>query len=322
MATSGTVSYSVTKDEIITEALEQLGVVEAGESVTSADITSCTTTLNMLVKTWQTIGLDVFTIARHYVFLEENKHEYTLDETGDHFTTSYTDDSLGADAASGAATVTLDDASSASDGDNIGIYQDDATMHWTTINGVPAGNVVTLTAVTTAAAASGNLVRFYTNKAPRPMQAITASVRNSSDNERPIFIISRTEWSELTAKTGGGTLTQIFYDPQVRATSPRVPNLFTWQEVSDPRDMLIIWMRRTIEDFTASTDNPDFPQQWYFPLAFNLAVAIGPKFGIPAINPNFKEVKEQAIFWLESAKDYDGLPEDGVQMQPSIEGWT
>lgn len=59
---------------------------------------------------------------------------------------------------SGATTVTLSAVAGITTGDIIGINQDDRTTHWTTVNGAPVGNVVTLTAALTANAASGSRV--------------------------------------------------------------------------------------------------------------------------------------------------------------------
>ena len=52
MATSGTYTYSATAAQAIQEALEILGVLESGRTPTTADQTSCLTTLNMMVKQW------------------------------------------------------------------------------------------------------------------------------------------------------------------------------------------------------------------------------------------------------------------------------
>jgi len=53
MATSGSIDFATTRDDIITEALEQLGVLGEGESPSAAQLTSCSRTLNMMLKAWQ-----------------------------------------------------------------------------------------------------------------------------------------------------------------------------------------------------------------------------------------------------------------------------
>ena len=187
MATSGSVDFAVTRDEIITEALEQLGVLEAGETATTADVTSAAFTLNMLVKTWQTDGLNVFSVKNAFLFTEKSKSEYTLSTNGDNYTYSYTKQTIDGAVASGLNSITLTDASSALNGDYIGIYLDDGTMQWTTINGAPAGNVVTLSAALTDDVSDGATVYFYTDKADAPDSIIESSLINNSLNQR-IFL--------------------------------------------------------------------------------------------------------------------------------------
>lgn len=308
MATSGSVDFAVTRNDIITEALEQLGVIEAGATLNADDVTSASRTLNMLIKTWQTDGLNIFQVKRAYLFLEQNKHEYTLSSTGDHYTYDYTKQTIDGAVTSGSGTVDLTDATDFVDNDNIGLYQDDGTMLWTT--GTKAGNTITLGTNTTADIADNNTVYFYTSKADSPETIVEATLRSDSLNDRPLTIFSRQEWSELSNKTYDGKVTEVYYDERVSD-----PSLFTWPEASDPRDIVVLWVKRVVEDFDAAIDNPDFPQRWYFPLAFNLAVVIGPKFGVPSNNPNFKEVKDQAMFWYTQAQNYDSQPEASVQMQ-------
>ena len=50
MTTSGTFSFSVTRDDIITDALATCGVLDAGETLTSADRTRAAFTLNLILK--------------------------------------------------------------------------------------------------------------------------------------------------------------------------------------------------------------------------------------------------------------------------------
>jgi len=312
MATSNSINFSVNRDDIIQEALELLGVIDAGDTPIANDITTCARTLNMMIKAWQIDGVQIFTVKRGYLFPIKNDHEYTLGT--DHYTYSYTKQTIDGAAALGASTVDLTSASDFTDGDNIGIYQDDGTMHWTT--GTKSSNTITLGAVTTAAVSDNATVYFYTTKAGRPMEVIEAFLRTDSLNDIPLNVISRKEYSELSNKTTDGSIVDIFYDPQVST-----PNLFTWPETGDPRDIVCLWVKRTIEDFDLAADNPDFPQEWYYPIAYNLAVSVGPKFGTPATNQNFMEIKEQAIVWYEKAQNYSSKPEASITFEPCMEGY-
>lgn len=72
--------------------------------------------------------------------------------------TARVDTTLSAGAASSAGSVTVTSATGIASGDVIGVLLDTGLTHWTTVNGAPAGNVVTLTAVLPGAAASGRAV--------------------------------------------------------------------------------------------------------------------------------------------------------------------
>ena len=308
MSTSGSIDFTVTRDQIITEALEQLGVLEPGTTANADDVTSAAFTLNMMVKAWQVDGLNVYSVKRGYLFMEQSKTEYTLSANGDRYTYDYTKQTIDGAVTSGAGTVDLTDATDFVNGDNIGLYQSDGTMLWTT--GTKAANTITLGTNTTADIDDDATVYFFTDKADNPDRVINASLRNDSLNERPIDLMSRTEWSELSNKTYDGSTTQVFFDLRVSD-----PSLFVWPQTSDPRDILILWIKRIREDFDASGDNPDFPQRWYLPLALNLAVLIGPKFGAPSTNKNFKTVERLAVEWYEKAQNYDSGPEANVSME-------
>jgi anti-sigma-K factor RskA len=52
VTTSASYDFSVTRDDIIQDAYEELGVLEEGETPTADQVTSASRKLNMLVKTW------------------------------------------------------------------------------------------------------------------------------------------------------------------------------------------------------------------------------------------------------------------------------
>lgn len=70
--------YTVTKEDIIKEALELCGVLAADEEPSSADISSVGRSLNMLIKAWQTEGINIWAVAELEVPLEQDKKMYTI----------------------------------------------------------------------------------------------------------------------------------------------------------------------------------------------------------------------------------------------------
>lgn len=308
MATSGSIDYTVDRDAIITEALEIMGVLAGGDTPNSDDVTSLSRTLNMMVKFLQAKYVNLFAVQRMYVFLQANQNEYSLSSSSsDHLTTSFAQTALDGAVSSGGTSLTVDSISSISDGDNIGIKLSDGTMHWDTVNGAPAGSTVTITNGLASAAADDAVVYAYTTKADRPMKILNQVLRDSDGRDIPIEKLARSDYIYLPNKTSDGSVINIYYDPQVSTGK-----LYVWPETDDTSDYLVLWVQRTLEDFDASGDDPDFPQEWYLPLAWNLANYSAVKFGVPVAIAS--KITKTAKDLLEEAGSYD--TEDYMILQP------
>lgn len=68
------------------------------------------------------------------------------------------DSNVNGDEASGQTVISIDDDTGMASGDTVGILLDAGFIHWTTINGAPAGNDITLTVALPSAAADDNNV--------------------------------------------------------------------------------------------------------------------------------------------------------------------
>lgn len=78
MTTSGVTSYSMTARKIIDEALEELRVKPAGQSVSSEDAASALVMLNRMLKSWQNTGPNLWLQAEASVSLVASTATYTL----------------------------------------------------------------------------------------------------------------------------------------------------------------------------------------------------------------------------------------------------
>lgn len=308
MATSGSTDFVVNRDDIITETMEIMGVLAAGDSPSADDLTSLGRTLNMVVKAIQAEYQNLFAVQKVYVFLEKNKRQYSLSSSSsDHATTSFVQTALnGAVSASGTSLI-VDSITGISNGDNIGIELSDGTMHWDTVNGAPSGSTVTITTGLAGAASDNAVVYAYTTTANRPMKVLNQVLRDKDGRDIPIFRKAREDYVSLPDKTSDGSPINIYYDPQVSAGQ-----LYVWPETSDTTDYLVLWVQRTLEDFDASTDDADFPQEWYLALAWNLAEYSKTKFGVPAQLSS--TIRKNASALLASAGSFD--TEDYILIQP------
>jgi len=70
--------YKVSKKDIITEALEIIGVLAEGEEPSDDEMTSVGRSLNMLIKAWQTEGIHIWAVDELEIPLEPDKIQYEV----------------------------------------------------------------------------------------------------------------------------------------------------------------------------------------------------------------------------------------------------
>src|SRR5574343_318161 len=78
MALSNSTNFSITRDQLIAGALRIAGAVQQGESPTSTQVTEAAEALNMLVKSWQPDGLQLWVTKEYTLTLTSNTSSYTI----------------------------------------------------------------------------------------------------------------------------------------------------------------------------------------------------------------------------------------------------
>jgi hypothetical protein len=297
MTTSGSVDFSMNRDEIITAALENIGMHATGETIAAEDIVFCSKRLNMMVKAWMAQGIHLWAMKEATLFLSVGTQSYSLGATGTHCTDTYVHTTLTADAASNATSIAITSASGMSASDNIGIVLDDGTIHWTTISGTP-GTTTTIASGIASAASSGAVVFAYTTKINRPQRIQSAYRRDISNADIPVRMISREEYADLSNKLSSGKVIQAYYDPQLTNGV-----LHVWPAPDIATDVVRFWYERILEDFDAVTDTPDFPIEWAEALVASLSHRIAPSYGVSLQERQL--LLQDAQMKLDVALDYD-----------------
>jgi hypothetical protein len=274
MASSGSVDFSVNRDEIIKDAMFEIGALGDSETPTDADIQLYSRYLNRLVKQWQgqadfAPGLKMWSRKRATLYLQDSEAIYSLGPSGDHWAVSPVETTTTAAKTSGSSTLTVASITGLSSGMYIGVVQDNNVVHWTTINGAPSGVTVTLTAVTTADLSSGASVFAYTTKARRPLSILTLNYRNAENVDYPLYPMSLVEYEARAKKADVFTPNRFYYESQLTDGE-----LYLDYAPPDTSCRLKAVYISTIEDFDAATDTPDYPQSWSRALHFGLAVDI------------------------------------------------
>lgn len=296
MTISGSYDFNPTSDELITDAYKYIGAVAVGENPTTDEYADGRFTLNTMLKAWQTRNIGLWLNQKCTLFLSYQGESYELGATGDNFTTTAdaVKTELKVAGTVGDGTIDVDSISGLASGDYIGIALDDDTIQWTTINGAPSGNTVTLTANLTGAAAIDNYVYSYTSKAQRPLGIVEARSIDSNGTEVPLLRVSREEYMQLSNKSSTGIINQFWYDPQLTNGVFHV-----WPTNTDPRVRVKMTIKKPVSDFDASADTAEFPQEWADAIVLNLAVRISIKKGMP-VDQDLKALARETLFMAET----------------------
>lgn len=300
MTTSGTSSFTRTRDQICHAAARKIGAVRAGETMSYDMLNDFVEGLNILTKHFQGQGLHVWTTTEATLFPQVDQVRYALALTGaDHATQSYVATTAPSGGISGHTTITVTSSTGISSADHIGIKLTDGTLFWTTVSGAPVANVVTLANALTDDVDDDAAVYAYTTKIVRPLKIVDArSYTPSTAIEVPLSVISRLDYQALPNKTSTGAINQVFYDPQLTTGY-----LYLWLAQSSVDDLVKFTWWRPIEDFNAAGDNADLPQEWLQALIFNLAVVMAPEFGV--LTERIAGIKALADEYLDQMKGFD-----------------
>lgn len=277
MTTSGSINYSLNRNEIINEAFDQIGVRATGQTMSADDISAANTTLNLMIKSWGATGPRLWTTQEATLFLEGDEYKYQLGGTSsNHCTNSYDYTELAADHAIAAVSLTVDSTAGMTAGDYIGITISDGSVDWTTISSVDSATTLTIAAGLSAAADDEAIVWFYTTKIDRPLRIIQLWRRDTSDIDTPMIQVGRQEYDNQPNKTIGAIPVQWYYDPQLSAGY-----LYLWPTptADDETIRVVFKYQRVIEDFDAATDDPDIPQEWGEAIIYGLAARLARKYG-------------------------------------------
>lgn len=309
-----TAVLTATAQDIVNAALRLIGEVDANQSIGAPETQDTLQALNYMVKSWQNQGLHLWTKTEGILFLDKGKTDYLLGPSGDEATNL--DDLITTDlTVAGVTTDTTINIPSTgmTIGDTIGIRLDDGTRQWATILTIPGSTSVTIPAPgLTGAAAIDNSVFTFTTILDRPVRLLQLRRDKLGATEEEIEAEqwSREEYFAQPDKTSEGTINNWYYSPQL--TNGRV---YIWQTANDVDQVAKFTYERPIDISVSTSENPDFPSEWFRTLKYNLAVDIAPEFRIP--QEKIATLKLIADELLEGSLGFDFEP-DSMSMQP----WT
>lgn len=296
MATSGSTDHNLTRDNIIEHALGHMGVLAEGESATSDAKTFAARELNNMIKGWQNRGINLFALQEATIYLTDATASYSL--PGATGANTVVETTLSAAEASGQTVLSVTSSTGMTASDVVLVELDDNTLQATTISSVDSSTQITVAAALTGAAASGNNVYTYTTAIGRPVDILSIRFEDDAGNERELEKISRDEYFAITDKDSSSSPVEFYYDPQISTGK-----LYIWPTPDAVSARLRITYERTLEDFDAAGDNPDFPQEWLDCLCWNLAMRLVPSYGIKG--ERAARIDRMAALTLEDAENGD-----------------
>lgn len=312
MTVAATSSFNPAVTYLITEAYRDLDIIAEDETPTSGQFDSALFKLNSLVKGLEATGIHVWTEEEGIVFLQPFQQRYTIGaptgpvaNSADAF--AWVQNALSSSYSAAASAVVLTSAIGFVAGANIGIVLSSGVVFWTTINGAPSGNTVTLTAPLPGPAAAGDVVLTYpaAGEINRPLKVPNARLLTYSSNvagqpgqETPMTILSRQEYMDLPNKGSIGVPTQWFYTPQ-RDTG----YLFVWPVPTTAAWAVRFTWYRPLADLLTPANTMDFPQEWTAPLRWLLADEL--KVGYSVSPEKAAYVEKKAIEWMTIVTGWD-----------------
>ena len=314
MATSGSVSFSMTADRVIDKAFAKIGVKEAEQALESFEFQDGIDALNLMIKSWGAQGLHLWTKDEGILFLDTGKTDYNLGPTGDE--AAQLDDFIGTDStAAKVATDTIIDVVSTTGMvalDNVGVELDDNTRHWTTIVSVDSSTQITITAGLPSASKSESTIFTFTSLVQRPQRVLSCRRKTfADDNEIPVNSWSRQEYFNQVNKTSTGTVVNCYYSPQLDNG-----RMYVWQTASSVNDFLRFTFERPLEDILIGDDNLDFPVEWLEAIIYNLAMRLADDYDVPPTK--VQTVSAKAIQFLDDLLGWDEEMES-LNLQPDFE---
>ena len=109
------------------------------------------------------------------------------------------------------------------------------------------------------------------------LRVVSAYIRNNSNVDIPMTIITRDEYNRLGNKTTAGNPIQLLHIPNRTDSTIKV---YPTPDSTSASNTIIITYQKPYDDFDTSTDEPEFPSEWFEALKFTLAHRLSSEYGM------------------------------------------
>jgi len=184
-------------------------------------------------------------------------------------------------------------------------------------DGMPLWAIKSYAVPLTAGTSAYEIGLTKTINIPKPLKVIQAYNHNTTSNvDIPMRIITKQGYNILGNKTSSGNPIQVYYNPQ---SEYGILNVFPVPSTTEQSaNTIVIHYQRPFEDFDASTDTPDFPQEWYDAIAYGLACRLAPEYGVAMADR--KLLWQEMTIIKQDALNF-GLEEGSLYFQRDFRSW-
>jgi len=158
-------------------------------------------------------------------------------------------------------------------------------------------------------------VHEYTISDPKSLKLLQAWNRNiNTYTDIPIRIVPMDEYNRLGYKIASGNPILLTHQPMLNSSTIKVYPVPTAQEQTNNK--IFYQYIKPYDDLDGSTDNLEFPSEWFLAVKYGLAHVLSPEYGID-LNDRRQLLQEAMIFKNEALSF--GTEEGSIKFQVANE---
>jgi hypothetical protein len=307
MAISNTYTYNPTRNIIIQDALNLIGVLGAEQSILAPDLQLGNRFLNNLLKSWGAAGLHIWKRQEAYLIPTPNQAAYSLGTNGDVAVSSYVQTYTTEVEIITDTVIHLVETAGFTVGMNTIIIDNNGNNFLSTIVAVDhILKTITLDDPVIVELPEGTYVYGYDadDRIVRPLKVLSVRRRTVTTQGIPSAIdvpleeISYDDYFQLPFKASEGLYpTQYMYNPE----RDQDGTLYLWVTPNSAQVIFPFTYEITLADISSANQTFDVPQEWLMALTYKLAVALAPAYGatqqLAVIKPLAEEYYQDVLAW-------------------------
>lgn len=288
MATSGRYDFSINRDQIIRQALLNIGKIgryDVPDPNIVADMAQLLNLmcLQMMGKVDMAPGFKVWTRKRGHLFLSTTAGRYQVGPNATGWTNDYVYPTLSVGAAANATVLTLSSLTTIIATSKIGIVLDTGALYWTTVSSVNTGlSQVTIPVTGLPSTASvGAQVFSYQTTAQDVLDVESAILRDQDLSDNILTIMKTTQDYDALPSKAQPTFLQ---DPTSIYFETQLGNSYIYIDAgaaADTTKHIVLTYMEPIQNFFNPTDTPYYPPEYFLKLCWGLSKLAAPQLNRP-----------------------------------------